>query len=225
MSARVEDVSGNTPSWVSLVRQKRSLSGSTPSFLQKNFKVVAIAESFRLDDKYSVYAGVLARRDGAVEEFAFDVATVGGVDGTDAALRILNALLRPDVAMVMLDGCVVSFYNWIDGEVLWRRGGKPVACYVFEEPEGRVEDAVKKLFPDWETRLEALRKLGPPIPYYTKAGYKIYIRAWGLDPIDAGKAAEACMKFGKWPEPIRVAKIVASGVRRFYETFIRRGSS
>jgi endonuclease V-like protein UPF0215 family len=205
------------------VRQKKSLPSSSPGFLQKNFKVVAIAESFKLDDKHSIYAGVLARRDGAVEEFVFDVATVGGVDGTDAALRILNALLRPDVAMVMLDGCVVSFYNWVDGEVLWRRGGKPVACYVFEEPEGRVEDAVKKLFPDWEARLEALRKLGPPIPYYTKTGYRIYIRAWGLDPVDAGRAAEACMKFGKWPEPIRVAKAVASGVRRFYETFIRRG--
>jgi endonuclease V-like protein UPF0215 family len=187
--------------------------------------VVAIAESFKLDDKHSIYAGVLARRDGAVEDVALATATLGGTDGTEAASNILDALLRPDVAMVMLDGCVVSFYNWIDGEVLWRRYGKPVACYVFEEPEGRVEDAVKKLFPDWEARLEALRKLGPPIPYYTKTGYRIYIRAWGLDPVDAGKAAEACMKFGKWPEPIRVAKIVASGVRRFYETFIRRGSS
>jgi hypothetical protein len=207
------------------VRQKKSLPSSSPGFLQKNFKVVAIAESFKLDDKHSIYAGVLARRDGAVEDVALATATLGGTDGTEAASNILDALLRPDVAMVMLDGCVVSFYNLIDGEVLWRRYGKPVACYVFEEPEGRVEDAVKKLFPDWEARLEALRKLGSPIPYYTKTGYKIYIRAWGLDPVDAGRAAEACMKFGKWPEPIRVAKAVASGVRRFYETFIRRGSS
>jgi endonuclease V-like protein UPF0215 family len=49
------------------------------------------------------------------------------------------------------------------------------------------------------------------------------VRSWGIDPVDAGKAAEACMRFGKVPEPLRVAKIVASGVRRFYKTFIRRG--
>jgi endonuclease V-like protein UPF0215 family len=177
--------------------------------------VAAIAESFALSDGYSIYAGVLARRDGAVEDVALATATLGGTDGTEAASNILDALLRPDVAMIMLDGCVVSFYNWIDGEELWRRYGKPVACYVFEKPEGRVEDAVRKLFPDWQARVEALRRLGPPTPYYTKTGYKIYVRSWGIDPVDAGKAAEACMRFGKVPEPLRVAKIIAAGARQF----------
>jgi Uncharacterized conserved protein len=187
--------------------------------------VVAIAESFRLDDGFSVYAGVLARRDGVVEEVAFGLATLGGTDGTEVASKILRALVRPDVAMVMLDGCVVSFYNWIDGETLWRRYGKPVACYVFEEPEGRVEDAVKKLFQDWEVRVEAYRRLGPPIPYYTKTGYKIYVRSWGIDPADAGKAAEASMKYGKMPEPLRVAKIIAGGARNFLKVVVTRRSN
>lgn len=150
-----------------------------------------------------------------VEDVAFTTATVGGVDGTEAATKILNNLARPDVSLIMLDGCVVSFYNWIDGETLWRRFGKPVACYVFEEPRGKVEDAVRKIFPDWPQRLEAIKKMGDPTPYYTKSGYKIYIRSWGIDPIDAGRAAEAMTKVGKIPEPIRIAKILAWNVREF----------
>ncbi len=197
------------------MRQRRSSPISYPRYLSKNFKVVAIAESFRLEDGESVYVGVRARRDGVVEDVAFAKAKVGGRDGTEAAARILGAVLKRDVSLVMLDGCIVSFYNWIDGEALYTRFQKPVACYVFEEPEGRVEEAVKKLFPDWEERLEAIRRLGPPTLYYTRDGFKIYVRSWGIDPIDAGKAAEACMKFGKMPEPLRIAKIIASGARQF----------
>ncbi len=177
--------------------------------------MVAIAESFKLEDRFSIYAGVLARRDGFVEDVVFDTATLGGVDGTEAASRILKTLARPDVNLVMLDGCIVSFYNWIDGESLWQRFGKPVACYIFEEPRGEVEKAVRKLFSDWQRRLEAYTKLGQPAPYYTKSGYKIYIRAWGIDYLDAGRAAEATIKQGKLPEPIRIAKILASGARKF----------
>ncbi len=179
---------------------------------------MAIAESFQLSDGYSVYAGVRARRDGVVEDAAFALAKIGGTDGTSAASKILEALLSRDVSLVMLDGCIVSFYNWVDGEALYAKFKKPVACYVFEEPEGRVEEAVRKLFTDWEVRIEAIKKLGPPTVYYTKSGYKIYIRAWGIDPVDAGRAAEYCTGFGKIPEPLRVAKIIAGAARQFLKT-------
>ncbi|MFN7105028.1 MAG: DUF99 family protein [Pyrobaculum sp.] len=175
---------------------------------------MAIAESFKLEDGVSIYAGVLTRRDGVVEEVALDMAKLGGVDGTAAAMRILDKLLRPDVSMVMLDGCVVSFYNWIDGGALWQKYRKPVACYVFEE-------AAKKLFQDWQERVEAYRRLGLPTLYHSKRGYRLYVRAWGIDPRDAGRAAEVCTKFGKMPEPIRVAKLVAGGVRQF----LKRGKT
>ncbi len=158
-----------------------------------------------------------ARRDGTLEDVAVDMAKLGGVDGTAAAMRILDKLLKPDISIVMLDGCVVSFYNWIDGEALWLKYGKPVACYVFENPAGRVEDAVRKLFADWERRVEAYRRLGVPTRHNTKWGY-IYVRSWGIDPHDAGVAAQVLMKHGKLPEPIRVAKIVARGVRQFFKS-------
>ncbi|MEM1598123.1 MAG: DUF99 family protein [Pyrobaculum sp.] len=182
---------------------------------------MALAESFRLEDGFSVFAGVVARRDGVLEDVAFALATVGGVDATEAAASIIQRLLKPDVSIIMLDGCLVSFYNWVDGEELWRRFETPVACYVFEEPEGRAEEAVKKLFNDWESRVAAIKKLGPPTPYYTRGGYKIYVRAWGIDPIDAGKAAEAATKFGRMPEPIRMAQLIARGARPFVAS-IRR---
>lgn len=195
------------------MRPRRNSPTSYPKFLSKNFKVVAIAESFRFEDGFSVYAGVRATRDAVVEDAAFAVAKIGGKDGTGAAENIIAMLMRSDVSIIMLDGCIVSFYNWIDGEALYAKFQKPVACYVFEEPEGRVEEAVKKLFPDWPDRLKAIKKLGDPTPYWTKAGYRIYVRSWGIDPLYAGKAAELAMKLGKMPEPLRIARIMAAGAR------------
>ncbi|AFA40363.1 hypothetical protein Pogu_2336 [Pyrobaculum oguniense TE7] len=204
------------------MRPRKNSPTSYPKFLSKNFKVVAIAESFRFEDGFSVYAGVRATRDAVVEDAAFAVAKIGGKDGTGAAENIIAMLMRPDVSILMLDGCIVSFYNWIDGEALYAKFQKPVACYVFEEPEGRVEEAVKKLFPDWPERLRAIERLGSPIPYYTKAGYKIYVRSWGIDPVYAGKAAELAMKLGKMPEPLRVARIMAAGARALLNTLSLR---
>lgn len=186
-------------------------------WLQKNFKAIAVAESFRLEDGYSVYAGVLARRDGYVEKAAYAVASLGGADGTEEAIRIVESLKRPDVHVVMLDGCIVSFYNWIDGEEIWRRTGLPTACYVFEKPEGNIKAALEKLFPDWQERWGNISRLGPVVEFAYPEGGRIFIRSWGFDPKDAYKAALAARRHGKRPEPLRIAQVMAEAARRFLE--------
>lgn len=183
------------------------------SWLQKNFRVVGIAESFRLADGRSIYAGVLMRRDGYIEAVAYSSATLGGNDGTHAALTIVNRLKRPDVHMVMLDGCIVSYYNWIDGESIWISAGLPTACYIFEKPEGDVRGAISKLFPDWQERWAHISKLGAPIEFVYPDGGRIYVRAWGLSPTDAFRAALLTRRHGKMPEPLRIAKLLASALR------------
>jgi endonuclease V-like protein UPF0215 family len=188
-------------------------------WLQKNFKVIAIAESFKLEDGFAVYAGVLARRDGLVEKAAYELATLGGTDGTEKALRIARALNRPDVHMVMLGGCIVSYYNWIDGETIWRELGLPTACYLFEKPEGDVRAALEKLFPDWRERWENISRLGPSVEFAYPDGPKVYVRSWGLDPRDAYRAALLSRRYGKIPEPLRIAKTIAEAARVFLEKY------
>ncbi|MEL9990770.1 MAG: DUF99 family protein [Thermoproteus sp.] len=186
------------------------------SWLQKDFRVIGIAESFKLEEGRSIYAGVLMRRDGYVEAAAYSMAKLGGTDGTEAALIIAKSLKRPDVHMIMLDGCIVSFYNWIDGEVLWNETGLPTACYIFERPEGDVEAALRKLFPsDWQDRLAHISRLGRPVEYIYPDGGRIYIRAWGLAPKDAYRAALLTRRYGRRPEPLRVARILAGAAREF----------
>ncbi|AEA13099.1 hypothetical protein TUZN_1632 [Thermoproteus uzoniensis 768-20] len=190
------------------------------SWLQKNFRVIGIAESFRLGEGRSIYAGVLMRRDGYIEAVAYGEATLGGVDGTAAALTVVERLRRPDIHMVMLDGCIVSFYNWIDGEAIWMNTGLPTACYVFEKPEGDVEAAVKKLFPDGPSRWERISRLGRPVEFAYPDGGRLYVRSWGLPPGDAYRAALLTRRYGKRPEPLRVARLLASAMR---ETLRRKG--
>ena len=101
MSSQEGADSANAYAWASLVRQRRRLPASSPRFLQKNFKTLAIAESFKVEDGFSVLAGVVARRDGTVEAVAVDTATVGGTDATEAAVRIAERLLKPDVSIIM----------------------------------------------------------------------------------------------------------------------------
>ncbi|CCC82472.1 DUF99 family protein [Thermoproteus tenax] len=188
------------------------------SWLQKNFRTIAVAESFRLDEGYSIYAAVLARRDGYIESAAFGRAKLGGTDGTQVALEVIRRIKRPDVHVIMLDGCIVSFYNWIDGEIVWRETGLPTVCYVFEEPEGDIKSALMKIFDDWEIRWQNISKMGNPVEFRYPDGGRVFVRAWGLSPRDAFRLAALTRKYGNKPEPLRVAKILASAGREFWES-------
>ena len=127
---------------------------SAVRYFKKGIRALGVAECFRRGlSRHSVLAGVVVRADMIVDGFSLATATVGGLDATEAVLRLYERLGRKDVNVLMLNGCVISWYNVIDLHEVAERAGRPVICVTYEPSLG-LEKYFREYFPeDWRERL------------------------------------------------------------------------
>ena len=140
------------------------------------------------------------------------------VDGTDATERI-EQLIREtghvaDLRAVLLDGPVVGGFNVVDLDRLHRELGRPVICVTRREPDRkRIRSALAKWFPrDWRARWRTLSR------------HRLFAVPTGATPIrasvvgatrrDALALIARAARRGYWPEPLRLAHLVASARSR-----------
>ncbi|MHA1616574.1 MAG: endonuclease dU [Candidatus Njordarchaeales archaeon] len=184
------------------------------SIYKKGFRVLAIAESFRKDlfpvIKKSVLAAIIMRGDFQIDGFAFNFVTVGGLDATEKILELITSMNRPDITLIMINGTIISLYNVIDLNKIYHSIGKPIIAVSYEESEG-VEKYLSAL-PNGAERLRVLLSNGPRIPVVLKNSFKIFIRPVGISIDDALYALNRFIIHGRYPEPIRVAKLLARSV-------------
>ncbi len=177
---------------------------------KKGIRVLGIAESFRRGYDKSVLAGVVMRSDMIIDGAAFDLITVGGMDATEGVLRVFDSLQRADINVIMLNGCVISWFNIIDINDVYDRLRIPLICVTYEESEG-LETHIAKHFDanERDLRLEAYKGLGnrSNVPLHDK--FDVLIRCLGMDKNEADAVLKKFTTHGRVPEPLRVAKIVA----------------
>ncbi|MGC9180108.1 MAG: DUF99 family protein [Vulcanisaeta sp.] len=190
---------------------------SVDSLISKpGIRALGIAESFRLDLRHSILVGVIMRSDGVIDGVSLGRTTVGGLDATDAVISLYKSFNRNDIQLVMTDGCIISWYNIIDLEKLTDTLGLPIICLTFEEPEGDVINALRKLFPnDSDTRIRLYEKLGKPREVLLPGGLRIYVRFTGIDYRAARTIIRKFTKEGKRPEPIRIARLIANALLNY----------
>ena len=181
---------------------------------KKGIRTLAIAESFRKNNKQSILTGVVMRSDLVIDGIIFDKTTVRGDDATDSILRLYGNLHRDDINVIMLDGLIISMYNIIDIDVIYNNIKRPVIAITFEESEG-LDEHIKKAFKDYANRLDAYHRLGKRSKLLLKTGYIIYVRCKGIDVEDSRRIIDKFLLQGSIPEPIRVAKLVARACLKF----------
>jgi endonuclease V-like protein UPF0215 family len=188
---------------------------------KKGIRVLGIAESFRRGYEKSVLAGVVMRSDCIIDGFSFTYITVGGMDGTEGILRLFTALQRDDINVIMLNGCVISWFNIIDINEIYELLRIPLICVTYEESEG-LEAHIAKHFEaeDRDTRIEAYTQLGDRVPAYLDDRFEVLIRVLGMEKAEAGALLKKFTTHGKVPEPLRVAKIAARALLKTDETFL-----
>ncbi|MGC8555459.1 MAG: DUF99 family protein [Conexivisphaera sp.] len=194
-----------------------------PALGKKGIRCLGVAESFRLGGiPNSVFAGVVMRKDLFVDGAAISLATVGGDDATDAVLDIYAQLRREDVNLLMISGAVVSWFNVIDPERIHSETGRPVLLLTYRSSRG-LERAIRERFGDsWERKLEAYRRLGPRRRVELHTGFHVYVRAVGLTDREAAKVLNDFTAQGRYPEPVRVAGLIARAALRLAEAALRR---
>jgi len=180
---------------------------------KKGVRVLGVAESFRknLSDK-AILAGIVMRRDMIIDGIIFGECTVGGLDATERILEMYRSLEREDILALMLNGCIISWFNVIDLNKLHEETGLPVISLSYRPSTGIREYFIKYFPRDWEKRVEIYERNGPRIELTNRNGLKLYMRAVGIDLDEAAKLVDRYTLFGRIPEPLRIARLAAHGL-------------
>lgn len=170
--------------------------------------------AFARSDRDAPIAAVVVSAPTYVEAIRTGRVRVDGTDGTSRVARLVRALGPLDgIRALLLDGAVLGGFNVLDLDILYRRLGLPVVALTRRPPEfDRIHAALKKWFPQdrgrrWR-RLTAHRLFRVPTP-----GRPIWATAVGCPRADAIRLVRRTTVRGYWPEPLRLAHLVASAGR------------
>ncbi len=149
-----------------------------------------------------------------IDGFTFSTAEVGGMDATDRILEMYKTLGREDINIVLLNGCVISWYNVIDLDRLTEETMLPLICVTYEESEG-LDKYFEELFPeDKEERIRIYHKNGHRTVMKLHTGARVYVRFLKMKEEEAKSILEKFTKHGAIPEPLRVARLLARSIMR-----------
>jgi len=186
---------------------------------KRGIRVLGIAESFRRGSEKSVLAGIVMRSDFIIDGIGFTQITVGGMDATAGILRLFRSLHRADINVLMLNGCVISWFNIIDLNEVYNKLNIPLICLTYEESgvkSATLETHIARHFDarERDSRIEIYKRLGDRIQIKLKGNFEIFVRFLGMEKVEADALVRKFTIQGKVPEPLRVAKIVARALLR-----------
>jgi endonuclease V-like protein UPF0215 family len=139
------------------------------------------------------------------------------VDGLDATERLKEAIREGGMEeVVVIAGSVpIAGFNLIDAKEVLREFGLPTVFVLREAPDrDAVRAALIKHFKDWERRLEIIEGAGQLAEVVLAEGEIVYIEAVGMGEDEAKRVVEGLTIFGKLPEPLRLARMVARAISR-----------
>lgn len=182
---------------------------------KKGLRVLGIAESFSRDvGRKSILTGIVMRKDMVIDGFAVTSVTVGGVDSTDAVIGLFKSLRRGDINLLMLNGCVIAWFNVIDLRRVHESLNLPLICVTYDESEG-LEKYLREYFPeDWEQRLGVFNKNSGRSEILLHTGYKVFERELGIEHDEAVRMLNMFTFQGSIPEPLRLARLLARTIHR-----------
>lgn len=175
---------------------------------KEGIRVLGVAESYRAEK--SVLSGIVMRGDLRIDGAAFTTVTVGGFDATDGVIDLWKSLDRSDVHLVLLNGCVISWFNVVDLERVRLETGVPVVCVTYEESRGLEED-IRRHFTgeEAERKTEMYHRLGGRTRLALDTGYGVFVRCIGIDEDETLNVLNRFTLEGGKPEPLKVAGVVA----------------
>ncbi len=133
-----------------------------------------------------------------------------GWNANDAIVRLLvGGKFLPQLHLVLLDGIALGGFNVVDLETLASRLGRPCAAIMRRPPDlAAVERAIRRL-PRAERRLALMRRAGP---VHRIGGFVFQVQ--GAEPEATANALARLTDRGAVPEPLRLAHLVGSAIRR-----------
>ena len=177
-------------------------------YAYQKLRIVGVEDgSFRRNSTETVLTAVLFH-DLWIEAVQFRNITV---DGDDATERLTEMLHKWRFDVTMLAGLSFAGFNVIDPHSIFLEFHKPVIVVCRKKPDNvAVKKALRQHFADWERRWKVFEEAAPV--YSPCKELQAYVELIGLNVEFASKILSTVTLFGRVPEPIRVARIIARGV-------------
>ncbi len=169
---------------------------------------------FTFGDAETEVVGVVVRAPSYVEGV---MTTRVAVDGRDATAKLAAMIgrsrFREAVTLILIDGAALGGFNVVDIGALYEEVGIPVATVTRDEPDAAaIEKALRARFPDAEERLAVLRR--QDLVKVATAHKPLYVSCAGMGMPDVADSIQKCTVRGALPEPIRIAHILATAIKR-----------
>lgn len=149
-----------------------------------------------------------------IEKLVISQIKVDGLDATRRLIEIVEKERKP-LDLIMLGSISYADFNLIDIIQAYEELKIPIIVTNPKEPkEGAVETALLHHFPDWKERLNIIEKAKIPKKLVLRQDESIYFQAAGITIIKAQKIIKELIIFGKQPEPLRIARILAHELSR-----------
>ncbi|HEC89849.1 MAG: hypothetical protein DRN12_00110 [Thermoplasmata archaeon] len=168
--------------------------------------------SFR-EDK-TLVVGVIMRGGAYIEGVLRRDISIDGLDSTEACIdMVLTTRHRKQLRAMLLDGVSLGGFNIVDIEKVFNETEVPVITVTRDKPDfDKIKSALKKHFSDWEKRFDMISKGSLHV---IKTSYNpIYVKCAGILISEAKEIIKISTIRGVIPEPIRVAHLIASGIKR-----------
>lgn len=184
------------------------------ALVKPHVRVVGIDDgAFERTDRCAPIAAVAVSAPQYVE--SIEVGSVE-VDGRDATERAIALVLRTghvaDLRAVLVDGIVLGGFNVLDLDRLSVELSLPVVSLTRRAPDlDRIRAALRKWFPRDARRRYALLTAHRLFRVPT-SGHPLFASAVGCRHVDALALLRRTTMRGFWPEPLRLAHLVASAV-------------
>jgi endonuclease V-like protein UPF0215 family len=182
--------------------------------MKEQIRVLGIDDSpFEFRDKRTDVIGVVMRIPSYIEAvMRTDVA----IDGNDASEKLIDMVegsrYKEQLRLVMLDGAALGGFNIVDIVEFHEATKIPIATITRDKPDlESVESALKNHFQDWEMRLD-LMKRGELIELKTEHN-PIFVKFCGISLEYLENIIKSGTVLGALPEAIRVAHLIASGIK------------
>lgn len=166
---------------------------------------ISIAESYSASAATSTLAGVIMRNDLLLDGFVFDTIKVAGDDSTDIILKMCRS--RCDVSYVITWGSILSRYNIVDIHHISESLNIPVLAI----SDTHQKDISSTLPPE---KLHIYNALPDRHTIQLHTGHTLDVHVSGCAIHETKLLLNRITMQGRIPEPIRLARILASSIRQ-----------
>lgn len=183
--------------------------------MKEHIRVLGIDDSpFSFEDDTTAIVGVLIRTPNYVEAVMKSEIDVDGWNSTEKIERMVqDSRYRENISVVLIDGIALGGFNIVDLKRLNSLIGIPVASITRKQPDlDSIAAALKKKFADWEKRYELIT--GNEMRAVETQHNPLYVQQAGIDFESLGTLIGKSTVRGALPEPIRVAHLIVTALKR-----------